>query len=115
MQPSFFLQCNRTISLDVLYSQLLHEPRKLAIIGGGCSIATEPTAEVSHYYNITQVSPHCKVIYYERISFQHRHSHNNNFIVLEYKWELSPSPSPSPSPNSSPSTIPIPSPNLALT
>ena len=43
--------------MNVLYSQLLHEPQKLAIIGGGCSIATEPTAEVSHYYNITQVSP----------------------------------------------------------
>ena len=24
-------------------------------IGSGCSVATEPTAEISHYYNITQV------------------------------------------------------------
>ena len=36
------------------------------MIGSGCSVATEPTAENSHYYNITQVrkefvsSHHCK-------------------------------------------------------
>ena len=39
-----------------LYSQLFHEPKKLAIIGSGCSVATEPATEVSHFYNITQVS-----------------------------------------------------------
>ena len=49
------LQCNRTESLNALYSLILHEPKKLAVIGSGCSVATEPTAEVSHYYNITQV------------------------------------------------------------
>ena len=43
------------MSLDVLHSLLLHEPTKLAIIGSGCSPATEPTAEVSHYYNISTV------------------------------------------------------------
>ena len=49
------MQCNRTLSLDALHSQILHEPRKLAVIGSGCSVATEAGAEVSHYYNITQV------------------------------------------------------------
>lgn len=44
------------MSLDALHSQLLHEPKKVAIIGSGCSVATEAAAEVSHYYNITQVS-----------------------------------------------------------
>ena len=29
--------------------------RIVAIIGAGCSAATEATAEISHYYNITQV------------------------------------------------------------
>ncbi len=29
----------------------------MAVVGGGCSVATEPTAEVSHYYNLMQVSP----------------------------------------------------------
>ena len=50
------IQCNRTVSLNALHSQLFHEPKKLAVIGSGCSLATEPAAEVSHYYNITQVS-----------------------------------------------------------
>ena len=49
------MQCNRTLSLDALHSQILHEPRKLAVVGSGCSVATEAGAEVSHYYNITQV------------------------------------------------------------
>ena len=49
------VQCNRTVSLDALHSQIFHEPKKLAVIGAGCSVATEPTAEISHYYNITQV------------------------------------------------------------
>ena len=49
-------QCNRTTALKELFTQVLHEPVKLALIGSGCSVATEPTAEVSHYYNISQVS-----------------------------------------------------------
>ena len=56
MMYFMYAQCNRTLSLDALYFQILREPKKLAIIGAGCSVATEPTAEVSHYYNITQVS-----------------------------------------------------------
>ena len=34
---------------------MLLEPTKVALIGSGCSVATEPTAEVSQFYNITQV------------------------------------------------------------
>lgn len=37
------------------------EPVKLALIGGGCSVATEPTADVSHFYNITQVLSKCGI------------------------------------------------------
>ena len=29
---------------------------KVAVIGCGCSVATEPVAEISHYWNIPQVS-----------------------------------------------------------
>ena len=29
---------------------------KIAVIGSGCSVATEATADISHYYNITHVS-----------------------------------------------------------
>ena len=49
------IQCNRTESLNALHSLIFREPKKLAVIGSGCSVATEPTAEVSHYYNVTQV------------------------------------------------------------
>ena len=31
-------------------------PTKVAIIGAGCSVATEPVADISHFYNITHVS-----------------------------------------------------------
>ena len=54
-----YLQCNRTVSLKALHSQLFHEPKKLAVVGAGCSVATEPTAEISHFYNITQVGCLC--------------------------------------------------------
>lgn len=52
------LQCNRTIALDALFKQLLSEDNisKAAVLGCGCSVATEPTAEVSHYFNVTHVS-----------------------------------------------------------
>ncbi len=51
------LQCVRHIALDALFGQLLTSDgiQKLAVLGGGCSPATEPTAEVSHYWNLTQV------------------------------------------------------------
>ena len=51
------MQCDRTIALDALFQQLLSRDNisKLAVLGCGCSVATEPTAEVSHYYNVTHV------------------------------------------------------------
>ena len=52
-----FPQCNRTAALDGLFTQLFQPPQeKVALIGSGCSTATEATAEISHYYNITQVN-----------------------------------------------------------
>ena len=53
----FQLQCTRTDSLDVFFkdTQLSSVP-KIAVIGCGCSIATEPVAEISHQWNITQVA-----------------------------------------------------------
>ena len=43
------------MALDAFYNQIISAPVKIALIGSGCSIATEPTAENSHYYNITHV------------------------------------------------------------
>ena len=51
------IQCNRTAALDGLFKHLFQPPQgKIALIGSGCSAATEATAEISHYYNITHVS-----------------------------------------------------------
>ena len=49
------MQCERQVALDEFHRQIFEEPVKIAWFGSGCSLATEPTAEVSHYYNITQV------------------------------------------------------------
>ena len=51
-----FLQCTRTDSLDVFFkdTQISAVP-KIAVVGCGCSVATEPVAEISHHWNITQV------------------------------------------------------------
>ena len=50
------MQCSRTESLNVFFNevQVSYVP-KIAIIGCGCSTATEPVAEISHYWNISQV------------------------------------------------------------
>ena len=52
---TYALQCNNTVAFSALFDQILHKPTKVALIGSGCSVATEPTAEVSQFYNITQV------------------------------------------------------------
>ena len=43
------------MALDALFNQIIPGPVKIAVIGSGCSVATEATADISHYYNITQV------------------------------------------------------------
>ena len=48
-------QCNRSIALESLFKQLTSDPIKLGWIGSGCSVATEPTAEITQYFHIPQV------------------------------------------------------------
>ncbi len=44
------------MALMGFFQQLLgDEKARLFWLGSGCSPATEPTAEISHYFNITQV------------------------------------------------------------
>ena len=38
-----------------LFSQLRENRTKIAAIGSGCTLATEPSAEISHFWNIPQV------------------------------------------------------------
>ena len=51
------MQCNRGQSLGAFFGDFLPEadPVKIALIGCGCSVATEPVAEISHQWNISQV------------------------------------------------------------
>ena len=52
----YFMLCSRTKSLDAFFSEIQASSLpKIAIIGCGCSPATEPVAEISHYWNISQV------------------------------------------------------------
>ena len=51
-----FVQCHRGRSLDTFFEGIQSDPVKLAVMGCGCSVATEPVAEISHRWNISQVS-----------------------------------------------------------
>ena len=74
-------QCQRTSSLDAFFNDVLKSPHvKLAVIGCGCSVATEPVAEISHRWNISQV--------YISLIFEikaHIHIHIEMHRVYPYK------------------------------
>ena len=38
-----------------MYSQLYNEPKKLMILGAGCSFVSQATAQASHLWNLVQV------------------------------------------------------------
>ena len=54
---ALFIQCNRGRSLDAFFDDVVLQPDsvKIGLIGCGCSVATEPVAEISHKWNISQV------------------------------------------------------------
>ena len=49
------IQCNRTVAIDSFFREMIPAPTKVGWVGSGCSIATDPTTELTHFYNITQV------------------------------------------------------------
>ena len=49
------MQCDRIGSLNAFIADAFSGPDRIALIGCGCSVATEPVAEVSHFWNISQV------------------------------------------------------------
>ena len=50
------LQCHRAHAIRALFQQLPYsEPKRIALIGGGCSVASESTAEISQHFNMLQV------------------------------------------------------------
>ena len=51
------IQCDTKAALNAFHHQVFEEPTKIGITGSGCSVSTEPTAIISHYYmyNLVQV------------------------------------------------------------
>ena len=52
------LQCQHIRSLDEFFDGIQMDPVEIAVVGCGCSVATEPVAEISHRWNIPQVCKH---------------------------------------------------------
>ena len=51
------MQCDRTRSLDQFFATVAQaDPPVLGLLGCGCSVASEPVAEIIHHWNISQVS-----------------------------------------------------------
>ena len=66
--------------MNALLNQIIPGPVKIAVIGSGCSVATEATADISHYFNITHVrNIHCQ-LYKTRL----RSANNYSFYLLIY-------------------------------
>ena len=52
------MQCSRTHALDQFFATVAQaNPPVLGLLGCGCSVATEPVAEIVHHWNISQVCP----------------------------------------------------------
>jgi gamma-aminobutyric acid type B receptor len=49
-------KCNRTASLDAFFNIINDDVTIVALLGCGCSGATLPVAEISHYWNIPQIA-----------------------------------------------------------
>jgi hypothetical protein len=67
-------------SLDEFFKGIQSGPVKLAVVGCGCSVATEPVAEISHQWNISHVgtsilSQAWQLIYYNKSDLQNYHFH----------------------------------------
>ena len=53
------MQCNKYDAQRTFLEQIISGQNKVALIGCGCSLATEPVAEISRFWNITHVSVYC--------------------------------------------------------
>ena len=65
-------QCHRGRSLDAFFDAIESEVQFISIVGCGCSPATEPVAEISHQWNISQVHTilYCSLVASEITSTQ---------------------------------------------
>lgn len=51
---NLFIQCLYAKSLEAFFDEIQNDPVKLAVIGCGCSVATQPVAAIASYWNIPQ-------------------------------------------------------------
>lgn len=59
------MQCERRSTLETYFDILgANEPPLLALIGCGCSLATEPVAEIANFHDIVHVRVHVYVVIY---------------------------------------------------
>ncbi|XP_060583760.1 gamma-aminobutyric acid type B receptor subunit 1-like [Ruditapes philippinarum] len=49
-------KCDPGTALDRMFRHLYHDPPYIMLLGAACSVATEATAQVSYFWNLTQVS-----------------------------------------------------------
>lgn len=67
-----FLQCDAGIGTNALYEQLYRNPTKILVLGAGCSGVSEATAQVSHLWNLVQVSSYMVIVprscFYQTVS-----------------------------------------------
>lgn len=81
-------QCNRSIALESLFKQLTSDPIKLGWIGSGCSVATEPTAEITQYFHIPQVECWMHSQLYEMLYILEKLWSKWNSALDWYIWSL---------------------------
>ena len=75
------------MSLRAIHVQFFNPPTKIAAIGSGCSIATEASAEVSHFYNITQVG--ARYIMHELVIMPVNNIYTYQLLLLSITSDLS--------------------------
>ena len=63
--PTLLVQCTRKGALSTFFTHLFEPPEEIAVIGAGCSVASEAVAEIVDYYNLTMVET--KVIAYQYV------------------------------------------------
>ena len=51
----FIFQCNAGVAAFKMFEHLQKPPTKVMLLGCGCSIESEATAQISHLFNLTQV------------------------------------------------------------
>ena len=74
------MQCTRKGALTTFFTHLFEPPEEIAVIGAGCSVASEAVAEIVDYYNLTMVEMKLFVTSYQYVCI----------LIVQQKQCLSP-------------------------